>query len=89
MKLLLALSTISTLLLSACTAVPISAKFPDAPPSLQDSCPELQQTNDTDKLSDVMAVVVANYGLYHECQLKVEAWQDWHKKQKDIFDKLK
>lgn len=81
---------VSVLLLSACTtAVPITVKFPDAPPTLQETCPNLQQTADTDKLSDVMAIVVANYGLYHECQLKVEAWQEWHKKQQEIFETLK
>jgi len=87
MKLLL---LVPVLLLAACTtAVPITVKFPDAPPTLQETCPDLQQTADTDKLSDVMAIVVANYGLYHECRLKVEAWQDWHKKQKEIFETLK
>ena len=84
------LALLSVLLLSACsTAVPIVAKFPDASPSLQEPCAELQQLQSTDRLSDVVATVVANYGLYHECQLKVEAWQDWHKKQKEIFEKLK
>ena len=86
MKLLM---LVPVLLLSACSSVPITVKFPDAAPSIQESCADLQQIPPPDKLSEIMLTITANYGLYHECQLKVEAWKDWHKQQKEIFETLK
>lgn len=76
-------------LLAACeTTAPVVMKFPDAPTSLQTACVELKQLTPTDKLSEVMISVTDNYSLYHECRLKVEAWQDWHRKQKEIFEEV-
>jgi hypothetical protein len=63
-------------------------KFPDIPPELQKSCPELNEVaNGTTELSKVLDVVIVNYGTYYECRVKVDAWLQWHKEQKEIFDK--
>jgi hypothetical protein len=88
MKLLIVLSL---LLIAGCTTVvPVTQKFPDIPVSLEKSCPDLHLTKeDTDKLSDVLSVVVKNYGLYYECAELVEAWKNWHKSQKEIFENIK
>lgn len=78
-----------TLLLSACTAVPVDRKFPTVPAELQQACPDLKLVNPTTKLSDVVDIVVTNYGQYKECQVKVDSWIDWYNTQKQIFESVK
>ncbi len=75
-----------TVLLAGCLTT--TPKFPDIPPELQKACPELQEaTKDTKELSKLLDVVVVNYQTYYECRVKVDAWLQWHKDQKEIFDK--
>jgi hypothetical protein len=72
------------------TTVPVVAKFPDAPPSLKVSCPELKKIEgDTISIVDLHRVVVENYTEYYACAQKVEGWNEWHTKQKKIFDEVK
>lgn len=70
------------------TVVPVTAKFPDAPVSASERCSELQEVAKDAKLSELATVVSNNYRLYYECAVKVETWQEWHQKQKEIFDKV-
>jgi hypothetical protein len=73
------------ILLSGCLAT--APKFPDAPPELMTKCPELNEVaGGTKELSKVLDVVVINYSTYYECRVKLEAWQEWHKSQKEIYD---
>ena len=82
------LALVPIFLLSGCLST--APKFPDIPPELQKSCPELQEaTKDTKELSKLLDVVVVNYGTYYECRVKVDAWLQWHKEQKEIFDNAK
>ena len=77
-------------LLSACTTVPVDRKFPSIPVELQQACPDLKTVNtDTTKLSEVVDIVVANYGQYKECQVKVDSWINWYNTQKQIFESVK
>lgn len=81
---------IPILLLTACSTVtPVQRKFPEVPAELKESCPDLKLTDNTDKLSDVLKVVVDNYGQYHECRVKTDAWIEWYNSQKQIFDSVK
>ena len=81
---------IPILLLAACSTVtPVERKFPSVPKDLMEACPDLKQTQQTDKLSDVLKVVVDNYGQYHECKIKVDTWAEWYKTQKEIFESVK
>lgn len=80
---------IPILLLTACMTTPVQRSFPDAPKELMEVCADLKQTEPTDKLSDVLKVVVDNYGQYQECQIKSGAWVEWYNKQKQIFDSVK
>lgn len=78
---------IPTLFLSGCLAT--APKFPDAPPELIKPCPELNEVAPgTKELSKVLDTVVVNYSTYYECRVKVDAWVEWHKQQKEIFDKV-
>ena len=79
-----------TILLSACTTVPVDRKFPSIPTELQQVCPDLKTINtETTKLSEVVDIVVTNYGQYKECQVKVDSWIDWYNAQKQIFESVK
>jgi hypothetical protein len=65
-------------------------KCPDVPVELTAACSELDKTPaGTTKLSDTIDVVVKNYSKYHECRAKVDAWTEWHKTQKQIFENVK
>jgi hypothetical protein len=78
------------LLLSACTTVPVTAKFPQAPGTLvQEPCPNLQKLNEDAKLSDVAKTVTVNYTEYYTCAIKLEAWQRWYREQKIIYEGFK
>jgi len=73
------------LCLSGCLST--APKFPEIPPELQKACPELNEVaNGTKELSTVLDVVVVNYSTYYECRVKVDAWLEWHKSQKRIFN---
>ena len=80
----------AALLLTGCaTAVPVGMKFPDAPPSLLTKCEDLEQVKPTEEqLSELMKVVTKNYGSFYECKVKVDAWIEWYKKQKEISDSV-
>lgn len=69
--------------------VPVTIKFPDVPPQLFESCPELKKLSDDAKLSDIAKTVVENYTLYHECYLKTEAWKQWYTIHKNSFEALR
>jgi hypothetical protein len=73
------------LLLSGCLAT--APKFPEVPPEMLTNCPELNEVQKgTTELSKVLDVVVVNYSTYYECRVKVEAWAEWYKQQKSIYD---
>jgi hypothetical protein len=69
--------------------VPVKRTFPTVPVELLEACPALKKTEATEKLSEVLKVVVDNYGQYHECKIKVDTWAEWYKTQKDIFESVK
>ena len=77
------------IMLVGCSSVPVERKFPEVPSELMETCPDLKQTQPTEKLSEVLKVVVDNYGQYHECRLKADTWIEWYKTQKNIFESVK
>jgi PBP1b-binding outer membrane lipoprotein LpoB len=78
-------------LLTGCsTTVPVVAKFPDAPKTLTERCPPLQKIeSDPATIVDLHKIVVENYTSYHECAVKVDQWNEWHVKQKKVFENVK
>jgi hypothetical protein len=73
---------------SGCTTVPVTAKFPEAPKSVE-NCPQLQKLNDGAKLSDISTTVNINYTTYYECAVKNDKWNEWYAIQKKIFEGVK
>lgn len=81
---------IACLALSACTSVPVKRHFPDVPAALTEPCPQLQTLNgSTTSIIDVITTVTENYTTYYECAIKVEGWNEWYKKQRQIFEEVK
>ena len=72
------------------TPVTVKPKFPDAPAVLMEDCSTLK-TIDKPKvvLSELMTKVTENYTEYYKCVAKIEAWQTWYVKQKDIYEQVK
>lgn len=87
------LIVLTVLMMTGCAMfqkpVPVKRNFPAVPVELMEVCPDLKKTEQTEKLSDVLKVVVDNYGQYHECKVKVDTWIEWYKTQKDIFESVK
>lgn len=63
-------------------------KWPDASPALIEKCKELQQMEITNQASitDILKIVVQNYGFYHQCSNKVDGWNKWYEDQKRIYE---
>jgi len=72
-------------LVSGCTTVPVTAKFPEKP-KYTEACPQLQKLNEGAKLSDVSTTVNINYTTYYECAVKADKWNEWYEIQKRIFE---
>jgi hypothetical protein len=68
------------------TAVPVTAKFPEAPKLGLGRCPQLLTVNEGVKLSELTKTVTVNYGTYYECAVKADQWQEWYEIQKIIFE---
>ena len=77
-------------LLTGCAtvSVPVKAKFPVMPETLIVSCPQLDNTPEDAKLSDISKVIVKNYTTYYECAVKHEALVEWYKIQKTIYESV-
>jgi hypothetical protein len=78
------------LVLAGCsTTVPVTMKFPEVPDKLLQKCPQLQKLGEDVKLSDVSKTVTINYTTYYECAVKNDAWIEWYKIQKHIYESVK
>lgn len=75
----------SAVLLSGCLST--APKFPELPQDIAQSCPELLQAEQSQEMSKLLDTVVQNYGTYYECRVKTEAFIEWHKQQKEIYNK--
>ena len=84
-------SLLLVLLLVACsTAVPVRQKFPEVPNALIERCESLRKVEgDKVAITEMLKVVVQNYGMYYECAAKVDGWNDWYLEQKRIYESVK
>ena len=81
----------SILLIIGCsTTVPVTARFPDAPALILDKCTQLKTIEgETVSIVDFTKTVTLNYTTYHECAAKNDAWIEWYRAQKKIFEDIK
>ncbi len=88
MKYLIILITLS---LTGCASisVPVKAKFPVMPETLLVKCPQLEQTPEDAKLSDIAKTITKNYTTYYDCAVKHDAIVEWYKIQKTIYESVK
>ena len=84
-------SLLLALFLMACsTTVPVRQKFPEVPQALIEKCENLKKIEgDKVAITEMLKVVVQNYGMYYECAAKVDGWQDWYNEQKRIYNSIK
>jgi hypothetical protein len=76
-------------LVGCSTTVPVTSRFPESPKYANEPCSPLQKLNDDAKLSDVATTVTENYSLYYDCSAKNDAWIEWYRVQKQIFESIK
>ena len=82
--------SLTLLLISCATSVPVAPRFPDAPQILKEKCENLRKIEgDKVAITEMLRVVVQNYGMYYECAAKVDGWQDWYNEQKKIYESVK
>jgi len=82
---------IAAVALSGCSVfLPAKPKFPEPTKGLTEPCPDLKKVEgDQVAITELLRTVVENYTLYHECSIKNDGWNDWYKKQKEIYDRIK
>lgn len=80
------LALIPAMFLIGCVGVPVERHFPKTPDSLQQPAPELKEIPQGATASDVVGVVIDNYGAYHEVVIQLQGWQQWYVEQKKIFE---
>lgn len=78
------------LFLTGCaTAVPEVANFPEPPGQASlTNCADLQKLEESSKLSDISKTIASNYTKYYECSIKNDAWIEWYKTQKRLFEQV-
>ena len=78
------------LVVSGCTTVPVTAKFPAAPDSLKEPAAVLR-TLDTPnpELSDLITNANDNYAEYYRLRDRYNGWINWYNTQKQIFESVK
>jgi hypothetical protein len=78
------------LVLAACSTAPVKQKFPEVPKALVERCESLKKIEgDRVAITEMLKVVVQNYGMYYECAAKVDGWNDWYLEQKRIYESVK
>jgi len=87
----LSLFIVFSFLITGCsTTVPVKQKFPDVPKALIEKCESLKKIEgDRVAITEMLKVVVQNYGMYYECAAKVDGWNDWYLEQKRIYESIK
>lgn len=77
-----------TLCLTACT-VPVQREFPSVPKTLMEKPVPLKQVPENSSFSIMLDTMLDNYSSYYVISERLNAWQDWYKQQKSIFENTK
>lgn len=77
-------------MLGCSTTVPLKMAWPQVPSELQEKPTDLKQLPEDKKtLADLIENANENYGTYYQLKTRLEAWQEWYKLQKDIYESVK
>ena len=49
----------------------------------------LTEVPDNSSFSQMLDVILDNYGKYYDISAQLKSWQIWYTKNKEIFDKVK
>jgi hypothetical protein len=77
------------ILVTGCSSVPVAPKFPEVPERILKTCPQLEKMSEDSKLSDIAKTVTNNYTTYYECAVKHDAFIEWYRIQKKIYESVK
>ena len=81
---------LATFLVGCSTPVPVSQRFPEVPKALVEQCESLKKVEgDRVAITEMLKIVVQNYGMYYECAAKVDGWNEWYNVQKKIYESVK
>lgn len=71
---------ILTMLLSGCTTFNIGKPWPIQEDAyLLQTCSQLLQIEKgKQSMSEIVDIVEANYGKWHECKIKTDGWIEWY-----------
>jgi biotin-(acetyl-CoA carboxylase) ligase len=69
--------------------VPVAPKFPEVPERILQKCPQLEKLKEEPKLSEVAKNITNNYTTYYECAVKHDAFVEWYRIQKKIYESVK
>jgi len=84
------LIVVACLIVSGCTTVPVTAKFPTAPYSLREPAATLKTLDvPNPELSDLISNANDNYAEYYRLRDRYNGWIDWYSTQKQIFESIK
>ena len=71
------------------TPVPIRPQFPPVPQALMENCPQLKTiAQDNTDVRDFLKTVIENYAYYYQCADKNQAWQEWYRESKKIYENI-
>ena len=76
-------------LVTGCSSVPVAPKFPEVPERILQKCPQLEKLKEEPKLSEVAKNITNNYTTYYECAVKHDAFVEWYRIQKKIYESVK
>ena len=78
-----------TAVLFGCVTVPVTQQFPKASDTLQTPPPALKEVPQGSSASQILEIVIDNYGTYNEIANQLAGWQQWYIEQKKIFESVK
>ena len=77
-----------SILLTGCV-VPVKQNFPSVPKTFLEHSQELKEVPTNSSFSNMLDIVMDNYGSYYLVSERLTAWQEWYKQQKQIFEAIK
>jgi len=73
--------TILSIFLAGCQNVTMGSPWPKIPSTTYlEPCKSLLLADKEKSMAELIDIIEANYGLWHECNLKNNSWIEWYNK---------